>query len=76
MPAITMGIVFVAFLVAWTQSPPPGTKIRSILRRTSSAASSDSYAALSIRISVLECDVFSFYVAKLAQTQLNCLDSR
>src|SRR4030095_6495255 len=32
-------------------------------------------AALSLRISVLDGDVLSFYVAKLAQSQLNCLDT-
>ena len=70
-PAITMGIVFVAFLAARDQLPSCchneidlethqlGRKLRESIE-------------LSLRISVLDGDVLSFDVAKLAQSQPNC----
>ena len=71
-PDITMGIVLVAFLAAWIAGPllyhddidlethQLGRKLREPI-------------ALSLRISVLDGDVLSFYVAKLAQSHPNCL---
>ena len=67
-----MGIVLVAFLAAWIGRPSCyhddinlethqlGRKLRVPI-------------ALPLRISVLDGDVLSFYVAKLAQSQPNCL---
>ena len=67
-----MGIVLVAFLAAWISGPSCyhddinlethqlGRKLREPI-------------ALPLRISVLDGDVLSFYVAKLAQSQPNCL---
>ena len=78
-PIITMGIVLVAFLAARIHGPPPATTIISTLRRTNSAASSGRPIALSLRISVLDGNVLSLYVPKLAQSLPNCLgraDSR
>ena len=68
---MTIGIVLVAFLAALIGRPPV-TKMISTLRRTSSAASSGIDRA-SLRISILDGDVLSFYVTKLAQSQPNCL---
>src|SRR4030095_1082074 len=72
-PIITMGIVLVAFLAAWTitlrscchddinlETHQLGRKLREPI-------------GLPLRISVLDGDVLSFYVAKLAQSQPNCL---
>ena len=72
-PTITMGIVLVAFLAATDQRRPScyhddinlethqlGRKLREPIE-------------LSLRISVLDGDVLSFYVAKLAQSLPNYL---
>ena len=73
MPTITMGIVLVAFLAAWIQRGPSCYHDDINLETHQLGGKLREPIGLPLRISVLDGDVLSFYVAKLAQSQPNCL---
>ena len=72
-PIITMGIVLVAFLAAWICSVPSCYHDDINLETHQLGRKLREPIVLPLRISVLDGDVLSFYVATLAQSQPNCL---
>ena len=68
-----MGIVLVAFLAARIQRIPSCYHDDINLETHQLGRKLREPIALPLRISVLDGDVLSFYVAKLAQSQPNCL---
>ena len=68
-----MGIVLVAFLAAWIARSPSCYHDDINLETHQLGRKLRKPIALPLRISVLDGDVLSFYVAKLAQSQPNCL---
>ena len=73
MPVITMGIVLVAFLAARIGTVPSCYHNDINLETDQLGRKLRKTIALPLRISVLDGDVLSFYVATLAQSQSNCL---
>ena len=72
-PVITMGIVLVAFLAARISLVPSCYHDDINLETHQLGRKLREPIDLPLRISVLDGDVLSFYVAKLAQSQPNCL---
>ena len=68
-----MGIVLVAFLAAWTVRGPSCYHDDINLETDQLGRKLRGPIDLFLRISVLDGDVLSFYVAKLAQSPPNCL---
>ena len=73
MPAITMGIVLVAFLAARIVLVPSCYHDDINLETHQLSRKLRGPIELPLRISVLDGNVLSFYVAKIAQSQPNCL---
>ena len=71
-----MGIVLVAFLAAWISDVPSCCHDDINLETHQLGRKLREPIALPLRISVLDSDVLSFYVAKLAQSQPKCLGTR
>ena len=71
-PIITMGIVFVAFLAARIGLSPPRHEDMDLETHQLGRKLGEPIE-LPLRIPVLDGDVLSFYVAKLAQSQPNYL---
>ena len=68
-----MGIVLVAFLAAWIHRGPSCYHDDINLETHQLGRKLRGPIGLSLRISVLDGDVLSFYVATLAQSRPNCL---